>query len=97
MLSNSEIPWSELTVTAIASAVVILGIILNARHYQRPFPTLWIVAVIICSVVSHAWSFLERSKWPAAIGMVSVIVLAAWLGETWKRKMRDEERESGNG
>ena len=97
MLSNSEIPWSELTGTAVASAVVMLGIILNARRYQRPFPTLWIVAVIISSVVSHAWSFWEGSKWPASIGMISVIVLAAWLGETWKREMRDEERERRNG
>jgi hypothetical protein len=30
--------------------------------------------------------------------MVSVIVLAAWLGATWKREMmRDEERDGGNG
>jgi uncharacterized membrane-anchored protein len=98
MLSIAEIPWTELSVTAAASVVVILGIILNARRYQRPFPTLWFVAVIICSVVSHAWSLWERSKWPASIGMVSVIVLAAWLGATWKREMmRDEERDGGNG
>ena len=96
MLPISEIPWSKLSVTATASAVVIVGIILNARRYQRPFPILWIVAVIICSVVSHAWSFWEESKWPASVGMISVIVLAAWLGATWKREMRDEEQEGGN-
>ena len=97
MLSMAEIPWTELSVTASASAVVILGIILNARRHQRPFPTHWIVAVTICSVVSHAWSIWEGSKWPASIGMISVIVLAAWLGATWKREMRDEKQEGGNG
>lgn len=97
LLSIAEIPWTELSVTAATSAVVILGIILNARRHQRPFPTLWIVAVIICSVVSQAWSFWEGSKWPASIGMLLVIVLAAWLGVTWKREMRDEEQEGGNG
>jgi hypothetical protein len=97
MLSISEIQWSELSVTAAASIVVVLGISLNAKRYQRPFPAPWIVVVIICSVVSHAWSFLAGSKWPVFIGLVSVIAFAMWLGAAWKREMKDEEQEGENG
>lgn len=97
MLSISEIPWTELSVTAAASGVAIVGIILNARRYQRPFPTLWIVAVLSCILASHAWAFSGRSKWPAFIGVILVVGLAVWLGATWKREMRNAEQEDGNG
>lgn len=97
MLSIAEIPWTEFSVTAAASAVVTLGIILNARRYQRPFPTHWIVAVILCIFIGHAWSFWNGSKWPAFIGLVSAVALAVWLGATWKREMRDEEEEEEGG
>lgn len=92
-----EVSWTELSVTAAASLVAIIGVVLNAKRYHRPFPTRWIVAFFAFALLSHSCSFWARSKWPAFIGLMTIVALAVWLRITWRRDFRHEELEGENG
>ena len=85
----------DLTVTAAASAVAIVGIILNAKRYERTFPTMWLTVCLSIILAGHALSFWSNTKLPAFIGLILLVVLAWRLGSRWK-KVRDAEQEQNS-
>lgn len=94
MLSFIDIQPNELLVTIAASCVTIVGVVVSARRFQRPFPALWISIITLISIGFHAWSLWTNSKVPASVGLVLIVALACWLGLHWSKNSKNADCKS---
>ena len=76
----------ELPCSLAISIAVCMGVVINARRCERPFPGKWLIAIAVFMSASHGFSIWAQTAAPLSVAAILLILLGCILSLRWKKE-----------